>query len=63
MEKRYCRNAKGLCQQIFMRPLGFSGYVLLCGNFCDPVEKGRLHLLKQTRSGIIRHKECRDKYK
>ena len=59
MEKRYCRNNKGLCSQVFMRPLGFEGYVLLCGNFSDPIIKGRLHLLNQTRHGIVRLKECR----
>lgn len=62
MEKRYCRNDKGLCSQVFMQPIGLSGYVLLCGNFCDPV-KDRLHLLNHTRHGIVRLKECRAKFK
>lgn len=63
MEKRYCRNSKGLCSQVFIRPIGFEGYVLLCGNFSDPKVEGRLHLLKQTRHGIVRLKECRAKFK
>lgn len=62
MEKRYCRNDKGLCSQIFMRPIGFDGYVLLCGCFSDPNVKGRLHLLNKTRHGIVRLKECRAKF-
>jgi hypothetical protein len=63
MEKRYCRNNKGLCSQVFMRPIGFEGRVLLCGNFIDPQIKGRLHLLNETKHGVVRLKECRSKFK
>lgn len=63
MNKTYCRNSKGLCPQLFMYLIGFEGYVTVCGAFEDPKVKGRLHLLNETKRGILRLKKCRNKNK
>lgn len=43
--------------------IGFEGYVTVCGAFEDPKVKGRLHLLNETKRGILRLKKCRNKNK
>lgn len=62
MERKHCRNSKGLCQQLFAYLIGLEGYVTVCGAFEDPKVKGRLHLLKETKRGFLRLGKCRKKY-
>jgi hypothetical protein len=60
MNKKYCRNEKGICKQVFIRLIGLDKCIHVCGNFAG--SNYPLHSLKVTKYGIERCKPCLSKF-